>query len=56
MPFSDAEYFEVIQKNDSVKKAYESIKYICNDLQKETDCPDEDIDYFLSFLSGKWKT
>ena len=55
MAFSDEEYFEVIQKNDSVKKAYESIKIICNDLQKETNCPDGDIDYFLRFIAGKWK-
>ena len=56
MAFSDEEYFEVIQKNNSVKNAYESIKDICKNLQAETDCPDGDIDYFLKFISGKWKT
>ena len=55
MTFSDEEYFEVIQKNPNVKDAYESIKVICSDLQKKTECPEEDIDYFLKFLVGKWK-
>ena len=26
MPFTDQEYFEVIEKNEKVKKAYENIK------------------------------
>ena len=26
MPFTDQEYFEVIQKNETVKEAYENIK------------------------------
>ena len=56
MSFSDKEYFEVIQKNQEVNNAYESIKKICNELQKHTECPDEDIDYFLKFIAGKWKT
>jgi len=56
MSFSDKEYFEVIQKNKEVNIAYETIKKICNDLQKNTECPDEDIDYFLKFIAGKWKT
>ena len=56
MPFSDEEYFEVIQKNKNVKEAYESIKVICSDLQKGTNCPDEDVDDFLKFICGKWKS
>ena len=56
MSFSDKEYFEVIQKNKEVNSAYETIKKICNELQKHTECPDEDIDYFLKFIAGKWKT
>tara|TARA_Y100001970_G_C14050320_1_gene758581 strand:+ start:717 stop:887 length:171 start_codon:yes stop_codon:yes gene_type:complete len=55
MSFSDEEYFEVIQKNEEVMKAYETIKGICKDLQKHTNCPEEDIDYFLKFIAGKWK-
>tara|TARA_Y100001933_G_C18668663_1_gene425929 strand:+ start:229 stop:426 length:198 start_codon:yes stop_codon:yes gene_type:complete len=55
MTFSDDEYFEVIQKNESVNEAYESIKNICKKLQKETQCPEDDIDYFLKFIVGKWK-
>ena len=35
MPFTDQEYFEVIEKNEIVKKAYENIKQICIDLQKK---------------------
>ena len=56
MTFSDQEYFEVIQKNDTVKEAYESIKNICINLQRQTNCPEEDIDYFLKFISEKWKS
>ena len=55
MSFSDQEYFEVIQKNKEVKNAYETIKSICNDLQQQTNCPPEDIDYFLKFIAGKWQ-
>jgi len=54
MPFTDQEYFEVIQKNETVKQAYDSIRKICHDLQKNTSCPEEDIDYFLKFISEKW--
>ena len=54
MSFSDEEYFEVIQKNKEVMKAYETIKSICNDLQKQTNCPEEDLKDFLEFISRKW--
>ena len=43
MPFTDQEYFEVIEKNEIVKKAFENIKQICIDLQKQTNCPEEDL-------------
>ena len=56
MAFSDEEYFEVIQSNNDVKEAYESIKIICNNLKIKTNCPDQDIDEFLKFISGKWNT
>ena len=54
MPFTDQEYFEVIEKNEIVKKAFESIKQICIDLQKQTNCPEEDLKDFLEFISKKW--
>ena len=54
MTFTDKEYFEVIQKNETVKEAYETIKQICINLQKQTNCPEEDIDNFLKFISTKW--
>jgi len=54
MTFSDDEYFEVIQKNENVKEAFNAIKDICNKLKNETNCPEEDIDYFLKFIAGKW--
>ena len=47
MPFTDQEYFEVIEKNEIVKKAFENIKQICIDLQKQTNCPEEDLKDFL---------
>ena len=54
MPFTDQEYLEVIEKNETVKKAYENIKEICKSLQKETDCPEEDLNNFLEFISRQW--
>ena len=54
MPFTDQEYFEVIKKNGIVKEAYENIKEICINLRKETNCPKEDIDNFLEFISRQW--
>ena len=50
MPFTDQEYFEVIEKNEIVKKAFENIKQICIDLQKQTNCPEEDLKIFLNLF------
>ena len=55
MSFSDDEYFEVIQNNEQVKEAFNSIKEICNQLHEQTACPEDDINYFLKFIAGKWK-
>ena len=54
MPFTDQEYFEVIEKNGAVKEAYGNIKQICVDLQKQTNCPEEDLKDFLEFISRQW--
>ena len=54
MPFTDQEYFEVIEKNEVVKKAFDNIKQICIDLQKQTNCPEEDLKDFLEFISKQW--
>ena len=54
MTFTDNEYLEVIQKNETVKEAFEKIKQICINLQKQTDCPEEDIENFLIFISKQW--
>ncbi len=54
MPFTDQEYFEVIEKNEVVKKAYENIKQICINLRIQTDCPEEDLEHFLKFISRQW--
>ncbi len=54
MPFTDQEYFEVIEKNKAVKEAYENIKQICINLQKLTNFPEEDIENFMIFISKKW--
>jgi len=54
MTFTDKEYFEVIQKNETVKEAYEKIKHICMNLHKQTNCPEEDIENFLKFISKQW--
>ena len=55
MAFTDQEYFEVIEKNETVKEAYENIKQICNNLQKQTNCPEEDLKDFLEFISRQFK-
>ena len=54
MPFTDQEYFEVIEKNETVKIAYENIKQICIDLKKQTSCPEEDLIDFLEFIARQW--
>jgi len=54
MSFTDQEYFEVIEKNETVKEAYDIIKQICIDLQKKTNCPEEDLKDFLEFISRQW--
>ena len=54
MTFTDDEYFGVIQKNETVKEAYETIKKTCTNLQEKTNCPEEDIENFLIFLSKQW--
>ena len=54
MTFTDNEYLEVIQKNESVKEAFETIKQTCINLQKNTNCPEEDIENFLIFISKQW--
>ena len=51
MAFTDQEYFEVFEKNKTVKEAYENIKQICTDLQKLTNCPEDDLQDFLEFIS-----
>ena len=55
MTFTDQEYLEVIQKNETVKEAYESIKNICLNLKEQTNCPEEDIENFLKFISKQKK-
>ncbi len=54
MSFTDQEYFEVIEKNETVKEAFINIKQICINLQKQTNCPNEDLDNFLEFISRQW--
>ena len=54
MTFTDNEYLEVIQKNETVKEAFETIKQTCLNLQKNTKCPEEDIENFLIFISKQW--
>ena len=51
---TDQEYFEVIEKNEIVKKAFGNIKQICIELQKQTNCPEEDLKDFLEFISKQW--
>ena len=54
MTFTDKEYFEVIQKNETVKEAFETIKQTCINLKNQTNCPEEDIESFLIFISKQW--
>ena len=54
MSFTDQEYFEVIEKNEIVKQAFDNIKQICIDLQKQTNCPEEYLKDFLEFISKQW--
>ena len=53
MTITDNEYFEVIEKNETVKEAFETIKQTCINLQNKTNCPKEDVENFLIFISKK---
>ena len=55
MTFTDNEYLEVIQKNEAVKDAFETIKQTCLNLQEQTKCPEGDIENFLIFISKQWQ-
>ena len=54
MTFTDNEYLEVIQKNENVKEAFDKIKQACINLKNQTNCPEEDIENFLIFISKQW--
>ena len=54
MAFTDQEYFEVFEKNEIVKEAYENIKQICTDLKKQTNCHEEDLKDFLEIISRQF--
>ena len=54
MAFTDQEYFDVIEKNETVKEAFENIKQICTDLQKQTNSPEDDLKDFLEFISRQF--
>ncbi|KGG12698.1 hypothetical protein EV05_1916 [Prochlorococcus sp. MIT 0601] len=44
-----------IAQEGIVKESYKKIQEACQTLQKETNCPDEDIDELLRFLIGRWQ-
>ena len=54
MPFSDKQIYEAINSNTVVKDCFTKISEACRELQRKTDCPDDDIDRFLEFSIGKW--
>ncbi len=55
MAFTDKQLFEAIEKNIEVKECFNKITEACQELKRNTDCPDDDVDRFLEFTIGKWK-
>ena len=54
MAFTDKQLFEAIEKNIEVKECFNKISVACQELKRNTDCPDDDVDRFLEFTIGKW--
>ena len=55
MTFTDRQMFEAIANNGDVKDCFEKITEACNELKRNTGCPDDDVDRFLEFTIGKWQ-
>ena len=54
MAFTDNQMFEAIENNENVRECFNKIKKACNELKRNTGCPDDDVDRFLEFTIGKW--
>ena len=54
MAFTDRQILEAIEKNADVKDCFKKIIDACNELKRNTGCPDDDVDRFLEFIIGKW--
>ncbi len=53
--FTDEQMMAAIAKGGLVKSFYDKFQKICQELQEETGCPDEDVDRLLQFLIGRWQ-
>ena len=51
MAFTDKQLFEAIEKNIEVKECFNKISVACQELKRNTDCPDDDVDRFLESVS-----
>ncbi len=54
MAFTDTQMFEAIKANVDVKDCFNKISDACKELQRKTNCPNDDVDRFLEFAIGKW--
>ena len=55
MAFTEDQMKECLSRNGVVNESVNQIKGICQALQRETGCPDEDVDDLLNFLVARWK-
>ncbi len=53
--FTDEQMMAAIAREGIVRDSYTKIQEVCQELQAETGCPDEDIDNLLYFLVGRWQ-
>ncbi len=53
--FTDDQMLAAVAKDGIVKDSFMKIQKICQSLQADTECPDEDIDSLLKFLVGRWQ-
>ncbi|WP_320665022.1 hypothetical protein [Prochlorococcus sp. MIT 1223] len=54
MAFSEDQMLKAINQEGVVKASVDKIKEACKALQRETGCPEEDVDDLLNFLAGRW--
>ena len=54
MTFTDKQLLKAMEANEDVKLCFKKISDACQELKRNTGCPNDDVDRFLEFAIGKW--